>query len=107
MRWRRSVACGAAAGVLIITTASSCREATSVVIEARTNLAYRAGLVTSFTVGGPGETERSEATTESRDPWAADGFVGSLVVVPGSSDDARLSVRVVLGARGAGREPER
>lgn len=82
------------AGVCIV---ASCREATSVVIEARTNLPYRAGLFTSFTVGGPGETERAEATTESRDPWGGDGFVGSLVVVPGSSDDAQLSVRVVLG----------
>jgi hypothetical protein len=76
---------------------ASCREPTQVLIEARTNLAYRAGLVTSFTVGGPGETEGAGPTTESRDPWGADGFVGSLTVVPSSADDARLSVRLVLG----------
>ncbi len=75
----------------------SCRGATEIFVEARTNIAFRDGLVTTFTVGGPGETEGLAPTTESREPWGDDGFVGSLAVVPNSGSDGRLFVKVVLG----------
>ncbi len=87
----------AGACFVAVAATASCRDATQVVVEARTNLAYRAGLVVSFTVGGPGETERNAPTTETRDPWGSDGFVGSLAVVPGSENDAALVVKVVMG----------
>lgn len=92
---------GALVAVLV---ATSCRDATTVLVEARTNLAYRGGLVVSFTVGAPGETEGGDITTESRDAWGPDGFIGSLAVVPGSADDASLAVRVVLGVDREARE---
>ncbi len=82
----------AAIGVVV-----SCRDATEVTVEARTNVAWHANIDTSFTVGKPGQTEDAFSTTETRDPWGADGFVGSLVVVPGSAKDAPLSVKVVMG----------
>jgi hypothetical protein len=82
-----------AAIVLVV----SCRGATEIFVEARTNLAYRDGLVTTFTVGAPAETEGLAPTTESREPWSVDGFVGSLAVVPNSGSDGRVSVKVVLG----------
>lgn len=96
MGWRRIVACGGAAGVLIIATASSCREATAVVIEARTNVPSALLRGTSFTVGAPGGTEDAEPTTVTSSVDGS-GLVGTLVVVPGSDDDAPLSVKVVAG----------
>lgn len=87
-----------------IALAASCQEPTQVTIEARTNLVYRSGFVTSFTVGAPGETETAELTTETREPWGLDGFVGSLAVVPSTTKDAPLSVKVVLGVRRDARE---
>jgi hypothetical protein len=60
-------------------------------------VAYRSGLFVTFTVGSPGATEGLDPTTEERDPWPSDGFVGSLAVVPGSNDDATLAVRLVMG----------
>jgi hypothetical protein len=75
----------------------SCRDPTEIQLEARTNVVWHAGIDTSFTVGSPGQTEASFSTTETRDAWGADGFVGSLVVVPGSSKNAPLSVKVVMG----------
>ncbi|MBX3186652.1 MAG: hypothetical protein KF819_06540 [Labilithrix sp.] len=93
---RRALALGLVALALVI-AASSCKEPTQVLVEVRTNVPYRASMLTSFTVGAPGETELAAPTTESRAPWYADGFVGSLAVVPRTSDDAALAVKVVLG----------
>ena len=76
---------------------SSCQDATQIVVEARTNLVYRGGLVVAFTVGSPGETEHADPTTEWRDGWAADGVIGSLAVVPGSGKDGALGVKLVMG----------
>ncbi|HEY8078332.1 MAG TPA: hypothetical protein VIF62_29590 [Labilithrix sp.] len=75
----------------------SCRDPTEIELEAHTNVAWHEGIDTSFTVGTPGETETAFSTTETREPWGADGFVGSLVVVPGSSKEAPLAVKVVMG----------
>lgn len=95
---RRALAVGlAGGGIILIALGASCRDTTEVFIEARTDLAYRDGLVTTFTVGAPGETEQLAPTTESRVPWGADGFVGSLAVVPDSGPNGRLAVKVVLG----------
>lgn len=84
--------------------ATSCQDPTEVVIEVRTNVPYRAGIVTAFTVGPPGDTELADPSTETRDPWGADGFVGSLVLVPKSSKTASVSVKVVMGIRRDTRE---
>lgn len=91
----------AAFGVGIV---ASCKEPTSILVEARTNVAYQAGAVTTFTVGAPGETEGPGVTTETQKAWGPDGFIGSLAVVPATGDGATLSVRVVLGVRRATRE---
>lgn len=82
-----------------LTAMASCRSATEVLVEVRTNAAYRDGLVVSFTVGTPGEVENAAPTTEERGPWGTDGFVGSLAVVPssGSSKDTALGVKIVMG----------
>jgi hypothetical protein len=82
---------------------ASCKEATQIVVEARTNVTYRAGIVTSFTVGSPGQTERAEATTETSEAWQG-STIGTLVVVPGSADDAALSVKLVMGVARNARE---
>jgi hypothetical protein len=89
----------ALASLVALTAMASCRSATEVVVEVRTNAAYRDGLVVSFTVGTPGEVESAEPTTEQRGPWGTDGFVGSLAVVPrsGSSKDTALGVKIVMG----------
>ena len=82
-----------------LAVAISCKEPTQVIVEARTNAPHRPGLATSFTVGGPGQVEKAEPTTETREPWGVDGFIGSLVVVPGTRDDAQLAVKIVMGVR--------
>ena len=99
-RWMRRLSLPAA--VLGVVFATSCREPTSVLLEARTNVGHRAGMSTAFTVGGPGSTENAEPTTVTTTAWAADGFVGSLTVVPGGDNDAILSIKVVMGI---GRDP--
>ncbi len=83
--------------VMTLAMMASCREPTQVIVEAHSNVVYQSGLVVSFTVGTPSETESAVPTTETSDPWGADGFVGSLTVVPGSADDAALAVKLVLG----------
>ena len=86
-----------AAAVLVAVAVGSCRGATEVFVEARTNLPYRDGFVVSFTVGTLEDVERATPTTEAREPWGPDGFVGSLAVVPTSGSDGALAVKVVLG----------
>lgn len=98
---KRAVIALAFVGLVV---ATSCKEPTQVIVEARTNVPHRAGLATTFSVGAPGAVEKAEATTESREPWGADGFVGSLVVVPGTGDDAPLAVKLVMGIRVEARE---
>lgn len=96
------------AGVFLVAWAlvplfASCQEPTQVVIEARTNVSHRAGIVTSFTVGSPGQTENGEPTTEVSDPWTG-SLIGTLVVVPGTADDAQLAVKLVMGVSRGARE---
>lgn len=82
----------------------SCREPTSILIEARTNVVFRPGYTTTFTVGAPGGVESADPTTVSDAPWAADGFIGSLTTIPSSGDSALVSLKVVLGVRRDSRE---
>ncbi len=49
-------------GILV---AASCRDPTEIELDARTNVPWRSNIVTSFTVGSPGETESAFATTET------------------------------------------
>src|SRR4051812_28523276 len=89
---------GAALATLVIGVfVASCKAPTEVEIVVHTNVPYHPGLVTAFTVGAAGAIENVPATAETRDPWGDDGFVGSLVVVPGGAKDGRLSVKVVMG----------
>jgi hypothetical protein len=102
-RWRTVFVLGS----LVLTfIAIACQDPTQVMIDVRTDVSYRPGLVTSFTVGAtPAEVETAELTTESSDPWGADGRIGSLAVVPrSSSDNGRISVKVVMGIRRAARD---
>ena len=86
---------------MLLAIATSCKEPTQVVVEAHTNVEFKAGIVTSFTVGGPGQTEKAEPTTETAEPWNG-SLIGTLVVVPGTADDATLAVKLVMGVtRGA------
>lgn len=95
MAWRRRSAIVAVLSCGVATLAVSCREATAVVIEARTNAPRLRG--TSFTVGGSAyETESAPPSTDT-DALDADGTIGTLVVVPGSSDDAKLAIKLVAG----------
>lgn len=65
----------------------SCKEPTQILLEARSNVQYRPGIVTTFTVGSPGQTEHQFPTAVSDAPW--DGsLIGTLVIIPGSSDEA-------------------
>ena len=79
-----------ATSILVAIMAASCQEPTRIVIEARTNVAHKPGYVTSFTVGPHASLEGATPTTETREPWGEDGFVGSLVVVPGASKPESL-----------------
>jgi len=94
MAWRTRGAIVALLSSGVAIMASSCREATAIVIDARTNAPQLRG--TSFTVGAPGETENGPPTTFTT-ALEPNGTIGTLVVVPGSSDDAQLSVKVVAG----------
>ena len=78
---RRPAILAACAVVGTLALVVSCQDATQLVIEARTNVAHRPGLVTAFTVGTPQGIENAESTTETNEPWGADGFIGSLVAV--------------------------
>ncbi len=86
-------------GLVALLSVLSCREPTSILIEARTNVSYQAGYTTAFTVGAPGAVEDIEPTTVSDAAWSSDGFVGSLTTVPSSSDTAIVALKVVLGVR--------
>jgi hypothetical protein len=97
---RRRLLVGVAVVSNLLLFLINCREPTSILIEAQTNVVYRQGIVTSFTVGKPGTTENAEPTTESTDPWGASGVIGSLVVVPETSDDAVVSIKLVMGVGG-------
>jgi hypothetical protein len=88
--------------LVVVALFLSCREPTAILIEAQTNVVHREGIVTSFTVGKPGTTESAEPTTESRDPWGANGVIGSLVVVPETTNEASVSIKLVMGV---GRDP--
>lgn len=68
------------------------------VIDARTNLLATDLRGVTFTVGAPNTIEQSEPTAATRN-YEAGGFVGTLVVVPESGNDAALSVRLVAGVR--------
>lgn len=89
--------------VAMIAILVSCKEPTQILVEARTNVEFKAGIVTSFTVGGPGQTEKAEPTTETSEPWQG-SFIGSLVVVPGTADDAVLAVKLVMGVARSARD---
>jgi hypothetical protein len=93
----------ALASLVTAALAWSCRAPTEIEIQARTNVAWSENLVASFTVGKPGDTESAFPTTETRDRWGDDGFIGSLVAVPGGAKDATLAVKVVLAI---GKEPK-
>jgi hypothetical protein len=80
-----------------VAIATSCKDPTEIVVDVRTNVPYRTDIVTSFTVGTPGQTEGAFPTTETRAPFSPAGDVGSLVVVPGNAKDSAVSVKVVMG----------
>ncbi len=103
VRWRTVVV---VAPLVLTLIAVACQVPTQVLIEVRTDVAYRPGIVTSFTVGAtPADVETSELTTESSEPWGADGRIGTLATVPRSSaEDGRISVKIVMGIRRAARE---
>ncbi|HEY8076801.1 MAG TPA: hypothetical protein VIF62_21895 [Labilithrix sp.] len=97
---RRLVGVGGFAACALVSALASCRDATEVYVDVRTNVPWSSSIVTSFTVGAPGATESASEAAETRAPWGGDGFVGSLVVVPGASKDAALSVKIVMSLRG-------
>ena len=76
--------------------APSCREPTSIVIEARTNVRPAEVNGTTFAVGAPslGDDVLRVAETRGVDP---DGVIGTLVVIPETSDHAAVSIKLVLG----------
>lgn len=80
---------------------ASCRDATEVSLEARTNIMYRPGLVTTFTVGtSPAAIEENAAAKiETTSPWGSDGFIGSLTVIPPSDDATTLAVKIVMAVQ--------
>src|ERR1043165_9119308 len=94
---RRFVALALVTALLAV---AICRDPTEVLVETHTNVPYKEGIDTAFTVGSVGDTETAFSTTETRDPWGPDGFVGSLVVVPESSKDASGWVKLVVGVTG-------
>ena len=90
--------CALGAAIFAIVIATSCREPTVVRIEATTNVPFRAGITTSFSAGADAfAVENGPPQTASRASWGADGFVGSLAVVPVSGEDGPLSIRLVMG----------
>lgn len=92
--WAVRAASAAFVGVLAV---ASCREPTSLSIEVRTNVPWRAGIRTSFTVDRPGRAESTPPATISTSSWGSDGLVGTLTAVPESSSDASVSVKIVMG----------
>jgi hypothetical protein len=93
-----------AVGLLLL--ALSCRDATQVVLNVRTDLPCdtedRWKGVAVY-VGKPGEDVESTSPTLVTTECDKDGHVGSLVVVPSGAKDASLGIRVVAGVR---RRPE-
>jgi hypothetical protein len=96
----RSLRAGVVVGLACaIVALASCRAPTEVVIEARTSALAATVYPTFFTVGASArdvETAFVTASVSAR-PANGDGFLGSLVAVPGSSGDgAALSVKIAL-----------
>lgn len=76
---------------------ASCREPTSIVVEARTNV--RPSEV-GFAVGTPSEGDDLKVVAVTKS-LAEGGDIGSLVVVPGSSETATVSIKVVAALIGS------
>src|SRR4051812_25544606 len=98
VRWRR--ACLAGIGAIGVVMGSSCQEHTAIVIDVRAvGLAASDLNGVTFSVGAPGATEDAQPTTATNAATSDDTgtFVGTLVAVPASSDDATVSIRVVAG----------
>jgi hypothetical protein len=105
---RRRIAGCAIATLLaaMIILPSACQDATQISLEVTTNVTWRDGLVTAFTVGGdtPTTTEGLAITAESFASWSnvEPRFVGSLTVIPKDSDSSVVSVKIVMGFAGDG-----
>ncbi len=101
VRFRR--ACLAGIGALGVVLAASCQEPTAIEIEVRASFPASELSGVTFTVGAPGATENgpiAAATNEARNDGRNDTFVGTLVVIPGSSDDASVWIKIVAGVGG-------
>jgi hypothetical protein len=89
------------AAVVVVLQFASCREATQIVIEARTNVECPAVFGTTFTVGSPGRIETAPPSAETS-ACAPDGMIGTLVVVPETAPDAVLSVKIAMRVNAKG-----
>lgn len=89
------VLCGLALGLLFASTLSDCREPTQVVLEITTDIACGDNPETGIAVGRASdyETRPLSTTTHQCTPRR----IGSLVVVPGASNNGELAIRVVNG----------
>src|SRR5262245_30428462 len=97
---RRALALTLAVAACAAIVCSSCRQPTEIVVDVYTDAPWSAGSSVAF-VASPAadESERRASagtfTTVAADPWGADGFVGSLGVVP--AGQSTLSIVVVAG----------
>lgn len=80
----------------------SCREQTHARLEVITDVAFAQGRSIAIAAGRPGTTERGSVVATSATPWPETGYVGSLTLVPETSEDAELSIRIAMGL---GRDP--
>ena len=97
--WLTALALAVAAWV-----SSSCREASEVQVLVQTNLPWDASKDMSVAIffGPPGHVRPAPAAV-TRDPWGADGHVGTLTAIPAGDSDAPLEMRVVMAI---GRAPD-
>lgn len=96
VRWRRS--CLAIFGaVALVALAESCQEHTAIVVDVHAGLRPSELRGVSFTVGVPGTTEDARPTTTTTRAILEGGqtSVGTLVVIPGTSDDAPIAIKVI------------
>lgn len=83
--------------VLLTSSLVSCREATQITFEVRTDLSCAEVNDTTITVGTVEDVDRKPATSTAVKTTCIDGRIGALVAAPSEGNDVEIGVRVVTG----------
>jgi hypothetical protein len=90
----------------VATLFSACQEPTQITLEIRTNIACEFNLSTAIVIGNSDAEAESAAPGTVTEMCHPDGRIGAIVLLPRSSKDEPISIRVVMGV-GSGFDAEK